>query len=91
MEAKDMKASQNGKAEPSSFEENLHKLEEIVGRLEEGNLALEESLKLYEDGMAAFRQCQKILSEADLKIRKLVQTAEGELKEEPFEPPADAR
>jgi len=76
-------------AEPRvSFEQNLQRLEEIVQRLEEGNLALDESLRLYEEGVAAFRQCQKMLSEAELKMRKLVETAEGELKEEPFEPPA---
>ncbi len=71
-----------------SFEQNLEKLEEIVRRLEEGNLALDESLRLYEEGVEAFRACQKTLEEATLKVRKLVQTAEGELKEEPFEPPA---
>ena len=78
------RAKQTG---PASFEENLRRLEEIVQRLEEGNLALDESLRLYEEGIAAFRQCQRMLDEADLKIRTLVQTAEGELKEEPFEPP----
>jgi exodeoxyribonuclease VII small subunit len=81
------KDQESGKPGAASFEDNLRRLEEIVHRLEEGNLALEESLRLYEEGIEAFRNCQKMLDEADLKVRKLVQTAEGELREEPFEPP----
>lgn len=81
------KADQSAQAEPASFEENLRKLEDAVQRLEGGNLPLDDSLRLYEEGIAAFRQCQKLLNEADLKIRKLVETLEGDLKEEPFEPP----
>jgi len=81
------KSQESGKPGAASFEDNLGKLEEIVHRLEEGNLALEESLRLYEEGVEAFRQCQKMLDEADLRVRKLVQTAEGGLQEEPFEPP----
>jgi len=86
MAAKDKKQESSEPA-AASFEDNLRKLEEIVQRLEEGNLALDESLRLYEEGIQAFRNCQKMLDEADLKVRKLVQTAEGELREEPFEPP----
>ena len=69
------------------FEQNLTKLEDIVRRLEEGNLALDESLGLYEQGIKAFRKCQKLLEDAELKVRKLVETTEGELREEPFELP----
>lgn len=85
--ADEEKDAQGQATEETSFEENLRKLEEIVQRLEEGNLALDNSLRLYEDGIGAFRRCQKLLDEADLKIRKLVETVEGELKEEPFETP----
>jgi len=74
-------------AAPESFEADLAKLEDIVRRLEEGNMSLDESLKLYEDGVAAYRRCHKALGEAELKVRKLVETVEGELEEEPFEPP----
>ena len=86
MAAKEKK-QENGEPAAASFEANLRRLEEIVQRLEEGNLALDESLRLYEEGIQAFRNCQKMLDEADLKVRKLVQTAEGELREELFEPP----
>ncbi len=75
--------------EPRSFEEDLARLEEIVGRLEEGNLPLEESLRLYEEGIGAYRRCQEMLERAELKVTRLVETLEGELKEEPFEPPAE--
>ncbi|MFO8008009.1 MAG: exodeoxyribonuclease VII small subunit [Candidatus Brocadiia bacterium] len=72
----------------STFEDSLRKLEQAVEKLEEGNLALEDSLRLYEEGMEAYRRCQEMLQGAELKVRKLVETLEGELKEEPFEPPA---
>jgi exodeoxyribonuclease VII small subunit len=72
--------------QPPSFEDNLKKLEDIVLQLEEGKLPLDTSMRLYEEGIEAYRQCQKMLDEAQLKVRKLVQTMEGELKEEPFEP-----
>jgi exodeoxyribonuclease VII small subunit len=85
--AKEKKPGQAETEELPSFEQNLQRLEEIVQRLEEGNLPLDESLKLYEEGIAAFRNCQEMLDEADLKVRRLVQTLEGELKEEPFETP----
>ncbi len=77
--------------EAPTFEESLQRLEQVVAKLEEGNLALEESLQLYEEGMAAYRRCQEMLQGAELKVRKLVETLEGELKEEPFEPPATPR
>jgi len=70
-----------------TFEEGLRTLEDIVRRLEEGNLALDESLRLYEEGIGAFRRCQALLEQAELKVRKLVETLDGDLKEEPFEAP----
>ena len=85
--AEEQEARQSGEAEAPTFEQDLRKLEEIVRRLEEGNLALDESLGLYEEGIAAFRRCQTVLGEAELKVRKLVETLEGDLKEEPFEAP----
>lgn len=81
------KADQTQGPPAASFERDLQRLEQIVQRLEEGNLALDESLRLYEEGIEAFRRCQKILNEAELKVRKLIRTTEGELREEPFEPP----
>ena len=85
--ARERPVEQADTAQPAGFEGNLEKLESIVLRLEEGNLPLAESLRLYEEGIRAYRQCQKALSEAEVKVRKLVESLEGELKEEPFEPP----
>jgi exodeoxyribonuclease VII small subunit len=73
--------------EDDSFEKRLEQLETIVNELEEGTRGLDESLKLYEQGIKAYRACQKQLSDAETKIRVLVETMEGELREEPFEPP----
>lgn len=68
-----------------TFEENLQKLEDVVRVLEEGKLPLGESLALYEEGIDAYRRCQDLLERADVKVKKLVETLEGELKEEPLE------
>ena len=76
-------------AEAPSFEENLKRLEQIVSELEQGNLPLDRSLKLYEEGIKAYRTCHEILKRAEAKVLKLVETLEGELKEEPFELPRD--
>ncbi|NLW50626.1 MAG: exodeoxyribonuclease VII small subunit [Candidatus Brocadiaceae bacterium] len=86
--ADDESARQASEDAAPTFEEALRKLEEIVRRLEEGNLTLDESLRLYEEGIAAFQRCQTLLGEAELKVRKLVETLDGDLKEEPFEGPA---
>ena len=72
---------------PQSFEQSMKALEEAVRRLEEGQLSLDESLRLYQEGIEAYRRCHKLLTEASLKVRKLDLTVEGELAEEPFEPP----
>ena len=62
-----------------TFEEALKQLEEIVQRLERGELALEESLKLYEEGIRLSRLCHAKLEEAEGKIELLMKDARGEL------------
>jgi exodeoxyribonuclease VII small subunit len=62
-----------------SFEEALKKLEEIVQRLERGELSLEESLTCYEEGIHLSRLCHTKLEEAERKIEVLVKDARGEL------------
>jgi exodeoxyribonuclease VII small subunit len=66
-------------AETPSFEAALKQLEEIVQRLEKGELPLEESLKLYEDGVRLSRLCHAKLEEAEGKIEMLMKNARGEL------------
>jgi len=67
-----------------SFEEALARLEEIVQRLEEGDLPLQEALALYEQGVALSRRCQDLLDEAELRVSQLVEGEEG-VQEVPFE------
>lgn len=58
-------------AKKMTFEEAAGRLEEIVRRLEEGEVPLEESIRLYEEGMKLGAMCRRILDEADQRIRKL--------------------
>lgn len=54
------------------FEKKLTRLEEIVTRMEGGDLALDEALKLFEEGVKHSRDCQKQLTEAEEKIKVLL-------------------
>ena len=68
-----------------SFEAQLKRLEEIVKSLEGGQLALEESLKLFEEGVRLSRQCHERLGEAERKVELLLEDAGGRLKTRPFD------
>lgn len=69
-----------------SFEKKLTRLEEIVKKMEDGELSLDDSLKLFEEGVKLSRDCNKELSEAEQKVKKLVGVdAEGEPILEDFE------
>jgi exodeoxyribonuclease VII small subunit len=59
------------------FEEALGSLESIVRKLEAGDVPLEESIRLFEEGMALSGICQKRLDEADRKIEMLLRKPEG--------------
>ncbi|MFW6457419.1 MAG: exodeoxyribonuclease VII small subunit, partial [Planctomycetota bacterium] len=52
----------------TSFEDNLEQLEDIVSRLEQGDLPLEEALELYEKGVSAYRDCHQKLENAESKV-----------------------
>ena len=67
------------------FEDALQRLEEIVDRLETGELPLEDSLKVFEEGVALARHCSKYLEEAEKRIELLTKDEAGLLKTEPFE------
>ena len=62
-----------------SFEESLKELESIVNQLEDGDLALEESLKLFEDGVRLSRECRERLTAAERRIDVLMKEADGSL------------
>lgn len=65
------------------FEEALQKLEEIVKRMEAGEMTLEESLKAFEEGIKLARFCAKKLDEADRRVELLLRQ-EGDLTTKPF-------
>ena len=75
------------KPEGPSFEVALKQLEEIVQRLEKGELALEESLKLYEEGIHLSRLCHGKLEEAEGKIEMLLKDAKGDVIADADGPP----
>ena len=54
------------------FEKKLARLEEIVGKMESGDLALEDSLKIFEEGVKLSRECNLQLSQAEQKVKKLL-------------------
>lgn len=54
------------------FETKLTRLEQIVAKMEKGDLSLEESLKLFEEGVKLSRECSSKLGEAEAKIKQLV-------------------
>jgi exodeoxyribonuclease VII small subunit len=70
------------------FEGALNKLEKIVSKLEEGDLPLEESLKLFEEGIRLSRFCNQKLDEAEKKVEILSKGKDGILKARPFGPSA---
>jgi exodeoxyribonuclease VII small subunit len=68
------------------FEKKLGRLEEIVQKMERGDLALEDSLKLFEEGIKLSRECQTRLNEAEAQVKKLVGfDDQGKPVTEPFE------
>ena len=60
-----------------TFESSLASLEKIVRRLEQGDLSLEESLKLFEDGVKLSRECQERLNQAERRIEILLSDGDG--------------
>ncbi len=60
-----------------TFEQNMSRLEQIVRTLERGDGALEESLKLFQEGTELVRSCGKLLDEAELQVKKVMVGADG--------------
>lgn len=65
------------------FEDQLKRLEDIVGKMESGDLTLDDSLKLYEEGVKLSQSCTKRLEEAQKRIEILLRSSSGELKTVP--------
>ncbi|MGC1403196.1 MAG: exodeoxyribonuclease VII small subunit [Thermodesulfobacteriota bacterium] len=66
------------------FEDTFKKLEMIVNKLESGDLSLEESLKLFEEGMRLSRICSQRLAEVQKRVEVLLRADDGGLLSQPF-------
>ena len=60
------------KKDTVNFEVSLQKLKKIIEKLEDGDINLEESVKSFEEGIGLVKECQKQLSQAELKVKKLL-------------------
>ncbi len=60
-----------------TFEESMGRLEQIVRAMERGDVPLEESLKLFQEGTQLVRDCSRLLDEAQLQIKKVMTAADG--------------
>ena len=67
-----------------AHEESLKQLEGIVAQLERGDLPLEDSIKMFEEGMRLSAQCKQELDNAENKVQILLKQRDGSLKPEPF-------
>ena len=74
-----------GKKAELSFEQSLSRLDEIVKHLEKGDLPLNDSLALYEEGTALIRSCSKMLDDAEQKVVKLKKGPDRAPIEQAFE------
>lgn len=68
-----------------TFEENMQRLEQIVRAMERGDVPLEESLKLFQEGTKLVEACGKLLDDAELQVKKIATAADGSPVEENFE------
>jgi len=62
------------------FERAMERLEQIVNDLESGNLSLDESLKVFEEGVELSKKCYKKLGEAEASVKRLVKNESGEFE-----------
>ena len=68
-----------------TFEQNMQRLEQIVRALERGDVPLEESLKLFQEGTELVRACGTLLDEAEQQVKMIVPKADGSPSEEAFD------
>lgn len=61
-----------------TFEQNMQRLEQIVRAMERGDVALDESLKLFQEGTNLVQSCGKLLDEAQLQVEKVIKGSDGE-------------
>ena len=84
-----MSKKTSGDASPvAQFEQSLDELEQLVQKMEQGEMSLEDSLAAYERGIGLYRRCQTALEQAELRVRMLTDPAQPE-KSEPFQQAGD--
>jgi exodeoxyribonuclease VII small subunit len=81
----DQRGDQVMQQAPGTFEDLYRELEEIVKRLEVGDLPLADSLALFERGAALTEQCNSMLDQAELRVRQLVARADGSAMDDAIE------
>jgi len=74
---------------PKNFETSLEELERIVRELEQGELTLEKSLELFEQGVKLSRECQERLNQAERRIEILMRDNQGRAVVRPFDPESE--
>ena len=67
-----------------TFEQSMQQLEQIVRSMERGDVALEESLKLFQEGTELVRNCNQLLENAQLQVKKIMTAPDGSPVEEDF-------
>lgn len=67
-----------------TFEESMIRLEQIVRSMERGDVALEESLKLFQEGTELVHSCQKLLDDAQMQVKMIMTASDGSPVEEDF-------
>lgn len=67
-----------------TFEASMTRLEQIVRAMERGDVPLEESLKLFQEGTELVQRCQKLLDDAQLQVKKIMVAQDGSPLEEDF-------
>ena len=67
-----------------TFEQSMQRLEQIVRAMERGDVPLEESLKLFQEGTELVRSCNQLLENAQLQVKKIVTAPDGTPAEEDF-------
>ena len=77
----------SNKNNQDNFEQQLNELEDIISRMEQGDLSLEKSIKEFEQGIKLANDCQKTLSDAELKVKILLSKDDSELSD--FDVPSD--
>jgi len=83
-----MDSNTQNKNNKFNFEEKLQDLEQLVTRMEDGNLGLEDSLKAFEDGVKLVKECQQALEAAEQKV-KVLTSADGDTEDLKLDPSAD--